>query len=96
MRVGLDLTDKPFPTELKRLGQWFWESGFDVDTIEDAEAIRDHNLRAMYARDCSEERQEVLPDLPTRVAAAIAGKRNRALAGRRRSPRRTWCRTRIS
>ncbi|MDA3822381.1 MAG: FAD-dependent oxidoreductase, partial [Bacteroidales bacterium] len=29
-------------------GTWRWESGFDRDIIEDAEFIRDHNLRAIY------------------------------------------------
>ncbi len=29
-------------------GEWFWESGFDEDPIEDAERIRDWNLRAVF------------------------------------------------
>lgn len=29
-------------------GTWRWESGFDKDIIEDAEFIRDHNLRAVF------------------------------------------------
>lgn len=80
---ALDLTDKPFPTELKRLGQWFWESGFDVDTIEDAEAIRDHNLRAMYgAWDCLKNVKKLYPTYRLEWAAAIAGKReSRRLLG---------------
>ena len=28
--------------------KWNWESGFGLDTIEDAEAIRDYNFRAIY------------------------------------------------
>ncbi|KAA3608661.1 MAG: FAD-dependent oxidoreductase [Planctomycetota bacterium] len=29
-------------------GEWFWESGFDLDPIEDLELIRDWNLRAVF------------------------------------------------
>lgn len=29
-------------------GEWFWESGFDLDPIEDLERIRDWNLRAVF------------------------------------------------
>ncbi len=80
---ALDLTDKPFPTELKQLGQWFWESGFDLDTIEEAEAIRDHNLRAMYgAWDCMKNVKNLYPTYRLDWAAAIAGKReSRRLLG---------------
>ena len=80
---ALNLTDKPFPTELKQLGQWFWESGFDLDTITDAEAIRDHNLRAMYgAWDCLKNVKKLYPNHRLDWAAAIAGKReSRRLLG---------------
>lgn len=30
------------------IGSWRWESGFDRDIIEEAEYIRDHNLRAVF------------------------------------------------
>ena len=33
---------------LTNLGDWFWESGFDRDPIDDIEWTRDLNLRAMY------------------------------------------------
>ncbi|QDU30245.1 FAD dependent oxidoreductase [Anatilimnocola aggregata] len=29
-------------------GEWFWESGFDKDSIKDLELIRDWNLRAVF------------------------------------------------
>ena len=59
---AVNLTDKPFPgrksgsTEPKSdpskkpisLGNWFWESGFDRDPINDMERIRDQNFRAVY------------------------------------------------
>ncbi|MBD3673727.1 MAG: FAD-dependent oxidoreductase [Planctomycetaceae bacterium] len=45
---ALDLTMKDFPYPRDHHGQWFWESGFDKDPIEEAEAIRDWNLRAVY------------------------------------------------
>jgi hypothetical protein len=80
---ALDLTDKPFPTELKRLGVWFWESGFDLDTIRDAEAIRDHNLRAMYgAWDCLKNVRKLYPNHRLLWAAYISGRReSRRLLG---------------
>ena len=40
------MDDFPYPRE--HHGQWFWESGFDKDAINDAEAIRDWNLRAVF------------------------------------------------
>ncbi len=40
------MDDFPYPRD--NHGQWFWESGFDKDAINDAEAIRDWNLRAVF------------------------------------------------
>ena len=37
------IDDKPFMK-----GEWFWESGFNKDSIKDLEFIRDWNLRAVY------------------------------------------------
>ena len=81
--VALDLTDKPFPTKLADLGVWFWESGFDFDTIQDAEAIRDHNLRAMYgAWDCLKNVKKLYPNHRIVWAAYISGRReSRRLLG---------------
>lgn len=45
---ALDLNMKDFPYPRDHHGQWFWESGFDQDALNDAEAIRDHNLRAVF------------------------------------------------
>lgn len=45
---ALDLTMADFPYPRDFHGQWFWESGFDKDPINDAEAIRDWNLRAVF------------------------------------------------
>lgn len=45
---ALDLNMKDFPYPRDHHGQWFWESGFDKDPINDAEGIRDWNLRAVY------------------------------------------------
>jgi hypothetical protein len=44
--LDLKMDDFPYPREFH--GQWFWESGFDKDPINDAEAIRDWNLRAVF------------------------------------------------
>lgn len=45
---ALDLEMKDFPYPRDHHGQWFWESGFDKDPLQEAEAIRDWNLRAVY------------------------------------------------
>ncbi len=45
---ALDLTMKDFPYPRDHHGQWFWEGGFDKDPIDEAESIRDWNLRAVY------------------------------------------------
>lgn len=80
---ALDLSDKPFPTKLEQLGQWFWESGFNLDTIREAEAIRDHNFRAMYgAWDCLKNVKKLYPNHRLAWAAYISGKReSRRLLG---------------
>jgi hypothetical protein len=80
---ALDLEGKPFPAELKRLGRWFWESGFDRDTVREAEAIRDHNFRAMYgAWDVLKNQKGLYPNHRIVWAAAISGKReSRRLLG---------------
>ncbi|MBB3208758.1 hypothetical protein FHS27_004591 [Rhodopirellula rubra] len=44
--LDLQMADFPYPRD--HHGQWFWESGFDLDPINEAEAIRDWNLRAVY------------------------------------------------
>ncbi|MCF8226398.1 MAG: FAD-dependent oxidoreductase [Bacteroidales bacterium] len=43
---ALHFTDKYFIDATS--GTWRWESGFDRDIIEEAEYIRDHNLRAVF------------------------------------------------
>ncbi len=44
---ALQLTEEGFPYPNKK-GEWFWESGFNKHPLKDMEAIRDHNLRAVY------------------------------------------------
>jgi hypothetical protein len=43
VRSKSKIDDKPFMK-----GEWFWESGFDKDPIDDLERIRDWNLRAVF------------------------------------------------
>ncbi|MFP6584437.1 MAG: FAD-dependent oxidoreductase [Candidatus Hydrogenedentota bacterium] len=45
---ALQLEMGQFPYPQNHHGQWFWESGFDMDPIGDAEGIRDGNFRAVY------------------------------------------------
>jgi len=91
---ALDLSDKPFPGRGKRsaqwaepgldsLGRWFWENGFDLDPIADAERMRDTNLRAMYgAWDALKNVDGLYPTHRLGWAAHIAGKReSRRLLG---------------
>ncbi len=46
---GYDLGYTPVPDPEDYVhGEWFWESGFNKDPINDLELIRDHNFRAVY------------------------------------------------
>ena len=91
---AVDLTDMPFPgrkayraqwanTPLNNLGGWFWESGFQMDMINDIERIRDLNFRAMYgAWDALKNADKLYPNHRLGWAAFIAGKReSRRLLG---------------
>ena len=86
---ALDLHDKPFPGRdsmsdglpkghlgLRALGQWFWETGFDWDPINDVEKMRDYNLRAMFgAWDALKNVDKVYPTHKIVWASYITGKR---------------------
>lgn len=91
---AIDLSDKPFPgrktatgqwggASLSSLGGWFWESGFDKDSVADIERIRDTNFRAMYgAWDTLKNVDGQHPNHRLGWAAYIAGKReSRRLLG---------------
>ena len=88
---ALDLSDKPFPGRGKgdklpnplHLGGWYWEAGFDHNPIENVEAIRDWNFRAMYgAWDALKNVDGVLPTYKLNWCAFISGKReSRRLLG---------------
>lgn len=91
---AVDLSDKPFPgrapasgkpakNPLQDLGGWFWESGFDRDSVTEIEYIRDLNLRAMYgAWDALKNVDHLYPNHRLGWAAYIAGKReSRRLLG---------------
>jgi len=80
---AIDLTNKPFPDALNRLGKWFWEGGFDHNPFEKGEYIRDANFRAMYgAWDCLKNVRKKYPNHKLEWAAYIAGKReSRRLLG---------------
>ena len=85
---ALDLSDKPFPGRkgkkakntredlLSFSNQWFWESGFDKDQVNDIERIRDHNFRAMYgAWDALKNVDGLYKNFRLGWVAYIAGKR---------------------
>jgi len=80
---AIDLSERPFPTQLNRLGKWFWESGFHRDPIAESELIRDTNFRAMYgAWDALKNVKKLYPNHRLAWAAYIAGKReSRRLLG---------------
>ncbi|MGN6134871.1 MAG: FAD-dependent oxidoreductase, partial [Aureliella sp.] len=44
--LPLKMADFPYPRDFH--AEWFWESGFDKHAIDEAEAIRDWNLRAGF------------------------------------------------
>ena len=91
---AVDLRDKRFPGRdksvaqwskpgLDSLGNWFWESGFDRNPINEVEWTRDFNLRAMYgAWDTLKNVNGKYPNHKLAWAAYIAGKReSRRLLG---------------
>lgn len=94
---AVDLADKPFPGRDSgpkqaqpdangnpiSLGNWFWESGFDRDPINDMERIRDQNFRAVYgAWDTIKNVEQRYPAHRLNWVAYIAGKReSRRLLG---------------
>ncbi len=80
---AIDLSDKPFPTAVKDLGGWFWESGFVYEPFEKGEYIRDLNFRAMYgAWDTLKNVRGMYPNHKLNWAAYISGKReSRRLLG---------------
>jgi len=91
---ALDLSDKPFPGRKgqKTFGkegldsfanQWYWESGFNKDQVNEIELIRDHNFRAMYgAWDAIKNVDNLYPKHRLGWSAFIAGKReSRRLMG---------------
>ena len=61
-------------------GEWFWESGFDLDPIEDLELIRDWNLRAVYGAFSSIKKEK--PNAQLEWVAHVGGTReSRLLTG---------------
>ena len=94
---AIDLTERPFPGRNDgpqeptadtsggpiSLGNWFWESGFDRDPIQDMERIRDLNFRAIYgAWDAIKNVEHRYPTHRLNWVAYIAGKReSRRLLG---------------
>ncbi len=65
---------------------WNWESGFNKNTIEDAEYIRDHNLRAIYGTwdflKNKSPKKEKYSTAKMQWAATVLGKReSRRLVG---------------
>jgi hypothetical protein len=67
----------------KELGTWFWESGFNYDSVDKAEHIRDNNFRGMYGTwDTIKNVLTRYPDHKLEWAAYVAGKReSRRLLG---------------
>jgi hypothetical protein len=86
---ALDLSTRPFPGRSKtkpdiyQLGGWYWESGFDLDPVAQAEEIRDWNFRAMYgAWDAMKNIDGVLPNHALHWSAFVCGRReSRRLLG---------------
>lgn len=86
---ALDLSGRPFPgrhkanPDVKKLGGWYWESGFDRDPFAEMEYIRDWNFRAMYgAWDAIKNADGLLPTWGLNWCAHIMGKReSRRLMG---------------
>ncbi|GHT20672.1 hypothetical protein FACS189419_00170 [Planctomycetales bacterium] len=77
---AIDLSDKPFPgrddKDPLKLGGWYWESGFDHNTVDKAEYIRDLNFRAAYgAWDALKNVDKAFTTSKLNWMAHISGKR---------------------
>lgn len=63
-------------------GEWFWESGFDLDPIADLEQIRDWNLRAVFGAFSAVKKSGRHPDATLEWVAHVGGTReSRLLTG---------------
>ncbi len=63
-------------------GEWFWEYGMNLNTIDDAEQIRDHMFRAIYGTWANVKADPENVNLKLKWVAFIAGKReSRRLLG---------------
>ena len=80
---AVQVGDNPAPTSIHQLGHWDWESGFDKDTILDAEIIRDNNFRGMYGIwNHIKNEKKLYPNYEIQWAAYISGRReSRRLLG---------------
>jgi FAD-dependent oxidoreductase family protein/putative NAD(P)-binding protein len=80
---AVQVGDKDVPKYIKQMGHWNWESGFDRDTIYDAEAIRDNNFRGMYGVfSYLKNHTNLIPNRKLTWAAYVSGRReSRRLLG---------------
>jgi hypothetical protein len=69
---ALQLTMRDFPYPRDHHGQWFWESGYDKDPLNDAEGIRDHNLRAVFGAFNAMKNLDGAKDHPTAYLTWVA------------------------
>ena len=69
---ALDLNMDDFPYPRDHHGQWFWESGFDKDAINDAEGIRDWNLRAVFGAFNAMKNRDGAADHETAILTWVA------------------------
>jgi hypothetical protein len=69
-------------TRADKVGEWFWEYGMHLNTINDAESIRDHLLRAIYGNFYNAKKLAANSKLEFDWVPYIAGKReSRRLMG---------------
>jgi hypothetical protein len=68
--LDLNMPDFPYPRDFH--GQWFWESGFDKDPLQDAEGIRDWNFRAVYGAFNAMKNRDGAKDHPNAILTWVA------------------------
>ncbi|MBN2296490.1 MAG: FAD-dependent oxidoreductase [Pirellulales bacterium] len=78
---AVQVGDNPAPQG--HVGPWYWESGFDMDTVQDAETIRDSNFRGMYGVwSYLKNEKKLYPNRELKWAAYVSGRReSRRLMG---------------
>ena len=88
-REALEITTPQWPPQFGEYAYaagWNWETGFTMDQLHDAEAVRDHNFRAIYGawdflKNRSEDREQYATAALSWVGYIMGKRESRRLLG---------------